>query len=124
MDEDIIFNDLDDNDWEYSLDAYWESIQIGEFEAYMEQLKYDIQEEKKYSHIKDAADEYYEQLELEEQKIEEDARKDAMYRLLETIEGAKEFGCEHDFAWEGIDLLHQESIDDHCSDGDPSQWDY
>lgn len=59
MDEEIVFNDLDDNDWEYSIDAYWESIQISQFEAYMDQLKYDIQEEKKYGHIKDEADRYY-----------------------------------------------------------------
>lgn len=62
----------------------------------------------------------------EEALIEEDAHKDPMYRLLQTIDAAMEFGCENDksFAWEGIDLLKQESVDEHCGDGDPSQWTY
>lgn len=72
--------------------------------------------------LEDRAD----QAAIEELLLEEDACKDPMYCLLQTIEAAKEFGCENDkcFAYEGLDLLSQENVDEHVGHGDPSQWTY
>ncbi len=45
---------------------------------------------------------------------DEDDWADPMQRLLRTIEAAKEFGCEHEFAYEGLALLAEEQADNYC----------
>lgn len=125
--EDIVCNDEEDDGVgpAYSVYDYWFDKQYIEFESYMEWIKQEIYLDRIYGPLEAAADDYYEELERLE-AIADAAPHNPMTKLEMFAKEAEKYGCHMDkhFYYEAMDIMAEDSADDHFGDGDPEQWNY